>query len=79
MNEWERLRRQAKQYKEMYPPGTRGTVKYVDAIGQIGISWDNGQSLSLVPGEDSFCRLTEEELAVQAIQNFMKRGEEIAE
>ncbi len=43
MNEWERLRRQAKQYKEMYPPGTRGTVKYVDAIGQIGISWDNGQ------------------------------------
>ena len=79
MNEWERLRRQAKQYKEMYPPGTRGTVKYVGAIGQIGISWDNDQSLSLVPGEDSFCRLTEEELVVQAIQNFMKRGEEIAE
>lgn len=23
MNEWERLHKQAKQYKEMYPPGTR--------------------------------------------------------
>lgn len=81
MNEWERLHRQAKRYKEMYspgtrlelismddpyapvPPGTRGTVKYVDDIGQIGMKWDNGQSLSLVPGEDSFRKLTETEMA----------------
>ncbi len=45
------------------PPGTRGTVQYVDDIGQIGMKWDNGRSLSIVPGEDSFRRLTEEELA----------------
>lgn len=81
MNEWERLHRQAKRYKEMYspgtrlelismddpyapvPPGTRGTVKYVDDIGQIGMKWDNGRTLAIVPGEDSFRRLTEEELA----------------
>lgn len=45
------------------PSGTRGTVKYVDDAGQIGMAWDNGQSLSLVPGEDDFRQLTEEELS----------------
>ena len=36
------------------PSGTEGTVTYVDDIGQIGMKWDNGRSLSLVPGEDDF-------------------------
>ena len=44
------------------PPGTRGTVVYVDDMGQIGMRWDNGQTLSLIPGEDSFRILTQEEL-----------------
>ena len=44
------------------PPGTRGTVAYVDDIGQIGMKWDNGRTLSLVPGEDSFRKLTDAEL-----------------
>ena len=44
------------------PPGTRGTVSYVDDIGQIGVKWDNGQTLSLFPEEDSFRKLTSEEL-----------------
>ncbi len=51
------------------PPGTRGTVAYVDDIGQIGMRWDNGRTLSLVPGEDSFRKLTEEELAEEQEQN----------
>ncbi len=51
------------------PPGTRGTVAYVDDIGQIGMKWDNGRTLSLVPGEDSFRKLTEEELAEEQEQN----------
>ncbi len=51
------------------PPGTRGTVAYVDDIGQIGMRWDNGRTLSLVPGEDSFRKLTEEELAEEQKQN----------
>ena len=51
------------------PPGTRGTVAYVDDIGQIGMTWDNGRTLSLVPGEDSFRKLTEEELAEEQKQN----------
>ena len=45
------------------PPGTRGTVAYVDDMGQIGMHWDNGQSLSLIPGEDSFRVLNQEEIA----------------
>lgn len=45
------------------PPGTRGTVQFVDDIGQIGMKWDNGRTLSLVPGEDSFRKLTDAELA----------------
>ena len=45
------------------PPGTRGTVAFVDDIGQIGMHWDNGQSLSLIPGEDRFRVLNQEEIA----------------
>ena len=43
--------------------GTRGTVRHVDDTGQIGVAWDNGRSLSLIPGEDSFRKLTQPEIA----------------
>ena len=41
------------------PIGTRGTVRGVDAIGSIMVSWDNGCGLSVVYGEDS-CRVIKE-------------------
>lgn len=44
------------------PTGTRGTVDLVDSIGQIHMSWDNGRTLALVPGIDSFRKLTPQEL-----------------
>lgn len=42
---------------------TRGTVRVVDDIGTLHCDFDNGRSLGIVPGEDSFRKLTEEELA----------------
>ena len=51
------------------PPGTRGTVQFVDDIGQIGMKWDNERTLSLVPGEDSFRKLTDVELAEEQNKN----------
>lgn len=42
--------------------GTRGTVEYVDDMGTIHMKWDNGRGLGLVPGEDEFRRLTQEEI-----------------
>ena len=45
------------------PSGTRGTVQYVDDAGQVGVAWDDGRSLSLIPGVDSFRKLTQQEIA----------------
>lgn len=47
------------------PPGTRGTVVRVNSYGDIEMSWDNGRTLSLIPGEDSFRKLTMEELEAE--------------
>ena len=43
-------------------PGTRGTVRAVDDIGTIHCDFDNGRHLGLIPGEDSFRKLTLKEL-----------------
>lgn len=86
INEFLKLEKEAKQYKEQYPngtrlelismedpqavpPGTRGTVQFVDDIGSIHMNWDNGKTLTLVPKEDSFRKLTEQE--VEQEQNAM--------
>lgn len=36
------------------PVGSCGTVLAVDDAGQLLMQWDNGRSLSLIPGVDNF-------------------------
>ena len=36
------------------PPGTEGTVDFIDDACQLHMSWDNGRTLALIPGEDRF-------------------------
>lgn len=43
------------------PSGTKGTVVHVDDAAQIHMKWDNGRTLALVPDEDNFRKLTDEE------------------
>ena len=34
------------------PVGTEGTVRGIDDIGSVMVSWDNGSGLNVVLGED---------------------------
>lgn len=36
------------------PSGTKGTVEFVDDMGQIAMRWDNGRTLALIPEIDEF-------------------------
>lgn len=41
----------------------RGTVIAVDDMSTVHCNFDNGRQLGIIPGEDSFRKLTDEELA----------------
>ncbi len=45
--------------------GTCGTVLCVDDMGTVFPKWDNGRSLGVVPSEDNFRKLTQEEAEVE--------------
>ncbi|MFQ8636799.1 MAG: DUF4314 domain-containing protein [Acutalibacteraceae bacterium] len=55
------------------PPGAKGTVFHVDGMGQICVKWDNGSSLSLIPGEDSFSKVSAPEKAKQKRSRDLER------
>ncbi len=42
--------------------GTKGTVIAVDDIGTVHCRFDNGRQLGLVPGEDFFHKIIQEEV-----------------
>ncbi len=52
-------------YRDM-PKGLKGIVSEVDDIGQIHCIWENGSTLAIISGEDSFHKVKEQELE----QNF---------
>lgn len=39
------------------PVGTKGTVLYVDDMGDVGVAWDNGSTLKAVCGIDYIRRV----------------------
>ena len=47
------------------PSGTRGNVIFVDDIAQIHVNWDTGSSLALNNDEDSFRKLSAEEVEAE--------------
>lgn len=56
--------------KDPYAPvtsGTRETVKFVDPKGTIFPEWDNNRTIGIVPGEDSFRKLTQEEIEAEKL------------
>ena len=58
-------------------PGTEGEVDFVDDEGQIFMKWDNGRTLPLAPGEDSFTvlppKLTSLKLYMPAMCNARRK------
>lgn len=55
------------------PPGTRGTVEHVDGMGNVHTAWDNGRTLSAIPGVDSFRRLSQQEIMEEQRQAQQQR------
>ncbi len=47
------------------PSGTKGTVVYVDDAANIHMNWDNGRTLALCPGEDTFRKIDETDITEQ--------------
>jgi Domain of unknown function (DUF4314) len=47
-------------------PGAVGTVSLVDSVGTIHVRWDDGSTLGLIPGEDSFTVLPTDEQEARA-------------
>lgn len=50
------------------PSGTRGIVDFVDDIGTIQVTWNNGSTLGLIVGEDQF------KVIKVPTQNFINKG-----
>ena len=62
-------------YNRKLVPGCKGTVLAVDSIGTLHCEFDNGRCLGVVPGEDSFRKLTQAELAEE--QNGITEENEV--
>lgn len=59
------------------PPGTKGTVQFVDDAGNIIMKWDSGGSLSLIPEEDKFHVIRSEQNQTEETQEAEDISEEM--
>ena len=61
------------------PSGTRGKVSFVDDIGTIHPVWDNGRTLGVIVGENSFRKLSQSEIEAGQQAAEEKREQDNAE
>lgn len=47
------------------PKGLKGIVEFVDDAAQVHCIWENGSRLALIPSEDAFHIIREQESAVE--------------
>ena len=57
------------------PVGSCGTVLAVDDAGQLLMQWDNGRSLSLIPGVDNFEVLERPKRRDAPARNIRSKGD----
>lgn len=50
-------------------PGTVGTCRGIDGAGQLLMSWENGSTLSLLPGVDNY-EVLEESKKLKHLKRF---------
>lgn len=54
--------------------GMQGTVVCIDSIGSLHMKWDNGRTLGIVPGEDSFKVISKPQEEIQEQQQKQSMG-----
>ncbi len=52
------------------PSGTKGTVQFVDDMRTGFCKFDNGRSLGMIPGEDSFHKINEQVQTEEIIEEL---------
>ncbi len=61
------------------PRGTRGTVRIIDDIATLHTDFDNGRRLGIIPGVDTFRKLTvkelEEERTAKSLNNIIEAAD----
>ena len=64
---------------DAFAPIPSGTVSFVDDIGTIHPVWDNGRTLGVIVGEDSFRKLSQSEIEAEQQAAEEKNEQDIAE